>query len=161
MNKYLTTNSMTLDQVLSEYNFNELMNIEPLKNWKEEYIYTGLADFCMKIGRFLPHNDDWQQWRNAWKYTYNLLQDNAVSQYQISRLKTITKVFCEAVELRETEILSEDEFIEMFQKVKQTLLLKFDAIKKSHLKSKLIEKRLRKNSLMSLRAKIATLQNEN
>ncbi|SHL52303.1 hypothetical protein SAMN05444360_102179 [Chryseobacterium carnipullorum] len=161
MKKDINTKTKTLKQVLSQYNFNELIGLEPLNNWKEEYLYTGLAEFCMKIGRFLCYEDDWNSWRISWKYTYKLLEDNAVSPYQISRLKTITKTFCEAVELRETEILSLAEFMQMFYQVKQILLQKFEAIKKAHLKNKVIEKRLGKSSLMSLRAKIATLQNEN
>ena len=146
--------------------FSQLYDLEPMSYYKEEYLHTGLSLFCISISQFylsagLHRNDDYNKWRDGWKYTCKLLEEGNVSKYQISRLKNITKILCEARELHETEILSDAEFLTTIQTVKAALMQKFGAVKKAYLKNKVAQKELDKKNLQELRAKIATLQNEN
>lgn len=156
----ITTELITEEKKITEFLKCSLSNIKPYN--EDLGIVYHLRTLCIDLNfhaynRELIQEDDYREFNKTQEYAINALKSELVSNYQITSIINITSILCEAKLLHDIGLLSNDEFVSIFISVRLKIFQKFSSIKNNYLKSFGITK----NSLSKLRAKLATLQNEN
>ncbi|MFP3593964.1 hypothetical protein [Chryseobacterium sp. SIMBA_038] len=105
----------------------------------------------------LIERESYNEFDTAKNYFIKALDESMVSKYQKTTIINITNILCEAKILRDVGELSAEEFVQIFLTVRTKILQKFLTVQNNYLKGFGITK----NSLYKLRARVATLQNEN
>ncbi len=113
------------------------------------------------FGSKLITNQEFKEFKEVEQYAYEAFKNSNISKYQLNSFCNATEILSDAKLLREVGGISNTEFTEIFLQVRAKLFRMYASIKKTYLKKQVKEKSISNKTIQNLRARVATLQNEN
>ncbi|GEM_PF-4546343 len=144
--------------------FSELDGIKPMSAYSKDCQAIGLFKFLLKFDDIAEKSyttENLVTYRKLKHFVTRSISDRTVSSYQVSCLSKITTVIYEAKSMNEAGLLCDNEFTDILDLVLVKILNRFEIIKKQCMKAEISKNNFNPNSINSLRAKVASLSDEN
>lgn len=135
-----------------------------MERWKFLFAFCNFNKDIMifsTLSNKLVSSEEFKEFKGLESYAYDALRSGCISDYQLKQFCKLTEILTEAKILREVGGITNSEFIDIFLQIFHSLAQKYNAFKKTYLKNRIKDKGLNSRSPQALRAKLATIQNEN
>lgn len=154
------TQNQTSDKKLT----GRLYNIKPVTH-DENFVFS-IGVFCVDLNAQpmvcgLISINECREFNNDKELAFDAIENGLMSNYMKSSLISLTVILSEAKLLHDAKMLSNNEFVSMFLKVRTKFQQKFRTLRNSYMKHLTETNRINKNSLNRLRAELAALTIEN
>lgn len=167
-NKEISLIVSRLNEDLLDFSCSRLKDIKPISpDLKDLFfiynfsVFNSALQIWPYIGNKLITREEYKAFQDVEEYAYRAFSDSSVSKYQLNSFCNATEILSDAKLLREVGGISNVEFTEIFLQVRYKLFRMYSTIKKAYLKKQITEKQISAKTIQNLRARVATLQNEN
>lgn len=156
--------SLVSDRYKYSDNLPNIKIIKPdLEDWQ---LSIKVSVFNMDIKLYsldknLVSRTEYDEFADVEEYSFLAIKDSKISQSNLRSISNVSEILFDAKLLKETKRITLDEFNEIFMAARIKLFRVYSSIKKSYASNQKKEKPIPLKSLQNIRARVATLNNEN